>query len=108
LWFSGWGSGWSAEWLVVLGGVEGELAEDLAGGGLDDADVEVVDEEQDGGSGEGSSEADVVEPAVVAQGDAAGVVDAVAADAVVGVVAAVSGAGFGAGSVGDAGQSVVG
>jgi hypothetical protein len=50
----------------------------------------------------------VVEPAVVAQGDAAGVVDSVAADAVVGVVAAVTGAGFGAGSVGDAGQSVVG
>ena len=28
--------------LVVAGGVEGEVAEDFAGGGVDDADVEVV------------------------------------------------------------------
>ena len=94
--------------MVVPGGVEGEVAEDLAGGGVDDADVEVGDEEEDGGSGVGSSEADVVEAAVVAEGDAAGGVDAVAADAVVVVVAAVTGGGFGSGPVDDAGWGVVG
>jgi hypothetical protein len=96
------------EGLVVAGEIEGEVAEDLAGGGVDDADVEVGDEEEDGGSGVGSSEADVVESAVVAEGDAAGGVDAVAADAPVVVVAAVAGAGFGSGPVDDAGWGVVG
>ena len=33
------GAGWSAEGLVVLGGVDGELADELAGGCVDDADV---------------------------------------------------------------------
>jgi hypothetical protein len=37
--------------LVALGPVEGEFSEELAGGGVDDADVEVVDERQDVGSG---------------------------------------------------------
>jgi hypothetical protein len=45
LWFSGVGGGW-VEGLVVAGGVEGEVAEDLAGGGVDDADVEVGGEEE--------------------------------------------------------------
>jgi len=85
LWFSGWWPGWSAGGLVVAGGVEGEVAEEFAGGGVDDADVEVGDEEDDGGSGVGSADADVVEPAVVAQGDRAAVVDAVVSDATVGV-----------------------
>ena len=67
--------------------VDGEVAEEFAGGGVDDADVEVGDEEDDGGSVEGSSEADVVELAVDANGDVA-VADAVAADSVVGVAAA--------------------
>jgi len=67
--------------LVVDVGVEGEFAEEFAGGGVDDADVEVVGEEDDAGSGVGSSHADVVESSVVAQGDDAGVVDAVVADA---------------------------
>ena len=57
LWFSGWGSGWLAGGLVV----EGEVAEHFAGGGVDDADVAVGDEEDHGGSGVGSPEADVVE-----------------------------------------------
>ena len=39
LWFWGVGAGWWADGLVVAGGVEGEVAEDLAGGGVDDADV---------------------------------------------------------------------
>jgi len=70
--------------LVVPGGVEDQLAQEFAGGGVDDADVEVLDEEEDAGSGVGSSDADVVQSAVVAQGDGAGVVDAVAADPFVG------------------------
>jgi hypothetical protein len=44
---------------------------------VDDADVEVLDEQDDGGSGEGSSDADVVQSAVVAEPDAAGLVDPV-------------------------------
>ncbi len=72
------------------------------------ADVEVLDEDEDVGSGVGSSDADVVEPAVDAQGDRAGVVDAVVADAVVGVGAAVAGGGFGSGVVGGGGGGVGG
>jgi hypothetical protein len=55
--------------LVVAAGVEVELAEDLAGGGVDDSDVEVVDEQSDVGSSVGSADADVVETAVVTEGD---------------------------------------
>lgn len=57
--------------MVAAFGVDGQGADDFAGGGVDDADVEVVDEQDDGGSVEGSSEADVVELAVDPQGDAA-------------------------------------
>jgi hypothetical protein len=70
--------------LVVLGGVEDEFTQELSGGLVDHSDVAVLDEEQDVGSGVGSADADVVEAAVVAQGDHAGVVDAVAAYPVVG------------------------
>jgi hypothetical protein len=69
--------------LVVAAGVDGEVAEEFAGGGVDDADVQVLDQDQDVGSGVGSPDADVVESPVDAQGDHAGVVDAVGADAVV-------------------------
>ena len=48
--------------LVVAG--DDQLAWQLAGGRLDDADLKVVDEQQDGGSGVGSADADVVEAAV--------------------------------------------
>jgi hypothetical protein len=41
--------------------------------------VEVVDEHEHVGSGVGSPDADVVQPAVVAEGNHAGVVDPVAA-----------------------------
>jgi hypothetical protein len=61
--FGRW-SGWSSGWLVVLGGVEGEFTQQFAGGGVDDPDVEVLDEEQDVGSGVGSPDPDVVQPAV--------------------------------------------
>jgi hypothetical protein len=46
--------------LVIATGVEGELAEELAGGGVDDADVQVADEHEDVGSGVGPADADVV------------------------------------------------
>ena len=57
--------------LVVAGGVEGEFAELFAGGGVDDADVQVLDEEQDGGAGVDAADADVVEFPAGAQGDGA-------------------------------------
>ena len=57
----------------------------FAGGGFDDSDVDVVDEDQDAGSGVGLPDADVVQAAGDAQGDGAGLVDAVGADAVVSV-----------------------
>jgi hypothetical protein len=57
----------------------------FAGGGFDDSDVDVVDEDQDAGSGVGFADADVVQAAGDAQGDGAGLVDAVGADAVVSV-----------------------
>ena len=74
---SGRGSGWPAGGLVVAVGVEGELADEFAGGGVDDADVQVVDEHEDGGPGVGSADADVVQAAVVAEGELAVGVDAV-------------------------------
>jgi hypothetical protein len=61
---------------------------------MGDADVEVVDEQDDAGSGVGSSDADVVEAAVDSQADGAAFVDAVVADAIVRVVAG-AGCGFG-------------
>ena len=60
MWFSGWWSGWAAEGLVVAVGVEREVAKQLAGGGVDDAHVEVGDEHHDAGSGVFVAEADVV------------------------------------------------
>jgi hypothetical protein len=47
--------------LVVAAGVENELAQQFAGGGVDDPDLEVLDEQDDAGSGVGSSEANVVQ-----------------------------------------------
>jgi hypothetical protein len=58
-----------------------------------------LDQQQDGGSDVGSADADVVEAAVDPEGDLAVGVDAVAPDAVVGVVvAACCGGGFGVGA----------
>jgi hypothetical protein len=48
---------------------------------VDDADVEAVDQHQDGGSGVGSSDADVVQAAVVAEGEFAVAVDQIVANA---------------------------
>ena len=78
-------SSFRGSWLVVAVWVDGELAEQFAGDGVDDAYVEVLDEQDDVGSGVGSSDADVAELAGHAQGDAAGLVDDVVADPVVGL-----------------------
>jgi hypothetical protein len=75
-----------ALWLVVLGRVELEFSEEFAVVG-EDPDVELVDQDQDVGAGVAAADADVVEPAVVAQGEHPAGVDLVVADAVVGVVA---------------------
>ena len=77
------------------------MAQDFAGGCVDDADVEVLDEHDHGGSGVGSSYADVVQATVVSQGQFAVGIDDVVADSVVAVVVAVDGGcGFGKGLVG--------
>jgi hypothetical protein len=49
--------------LVAAGGVDGELAEELAGGGVDDLDLQVLDEQYNAGSGVGSADADVMQAA---------------------------------------------
>jgi len=90
-----WGAGrwawWPAGGLVVAGRVEDQFAEEFAGGGADDADVQVLDQEQGVGSGVGPADADVVEAAAVAQGDVAVDVEFVGADPVVGAGDAVDG-----------------
>jgi hypothetical protein len=53
--------------LVVVGGVEGEVAQQFAVGGVEDSGVQVVDEDQDAGSGVGSADADLVRAPVDAQ-----------------------------------------
>jgi len=70
---------------------------------VDDPDVQVLDEQQDVGSGVGSADADAVELPRVAQGDGAGGADAVGSDPVVGVGVAGAGGGFGPGGVGGGG-----
>jgi len=85
----------SAGGLIVAAGVDGEFSEQFAGGGVDDGDVEVVDEHQDVGSCVGSADSDVVHAACDAQGDAAGFVDFVVPDS--GVVLAFSAADGGGG-----------
>jgi hypothetical protein len=95
---SGRGSGRPAGGLVVAVGVESELAEEFAGGGVDDADVRVVDELQ----GAGPADADVVEAAGVAEGEFAVGVDAVGADPA-GVAGGLAGSGFGPGGIGGGG-----
>jgi len=42
---------WLAGGLVVAGGVENEFAQQFPGGGVEDADVKVLDEDQDAGVG---------------------------------------------------------
>lgn len=64
-------SGWLGVFcvgVVFAGGVELEVAEWSSVGG-DDVDVLVVDVDEDGCAGVAAAEADVVEPAVVAEGE---------------------------------------
>ena len=75
------------------------MTEKLASSRVDNADVEVLDEQQDAGSGVGSADADVMQLSGVAQGEFSELVDAVGADPVVGIEA-FAGGGFGAGGVG--------
>ena len=88
--FLGWVLG-----LVVTGWVKGEVSEEFAGLGCDDSDVEVGDQQGYGGVFVGSADADVVEPAVVAEGDGACFVDAVVADSEVDISTVVFGGCFG-------------
>jgi len=99
---------WFLGGLVVVGGVEGEVAEEFTGGCVDDADVEVGDEHDDGGSGVGSPDAYVVELAVVAEGEFSELVDFVGADSMVEVGFGVGGACFGSGLVDGGGGCSVG
>ena len=82
-----------SEGLVVAVRVEGELAQEFAGAGVDDADVEVVDEHEDSSAFVGGAEWDVPQASGVAEGDGAGLVGDVAAHSPVGIE--VAGAGFG-------------
>ena len=84
LWLAGWPVR-SCGGLVAAGGVEGQFAQELAGGGVDDADVGVAGQEQDVGPGVGAAGADVVEAPGMAQGDGAVAADAVGPDPVMGV-----------------------
>jgi hypothetical protein len=65
--------------------VEGEVAELGAVEG-EDSDLEASDEHDDAPAGVGAADADVVEAAVVAEGELAAGVDAVVVDAVAGAV----------------------
>jgi hypothetical protein len=71
----------SVEGLVVAVCVDGQGAEQLALLGHH-ADISAGDEEKDRLVGVSGSDADVAEAAAIAQGDGAGLVDAVATDAV--------------------------
>jgi hypothetical protein len=86
--------------LVVPGWVDDQVADEFAGGGVDDADVQVVDEHEDRGSGVVAADAGVVERAADPQGEFAVGIDAVGADAPVGVGGPVAGQGFGPGLAG--------
>jgi hypothetical protein len=69
--------------LVVAAGVEGQLADEIAGV-VEDSDVSSGDEHGDGLACVASSDADVVEASGVADGDLAVAVDLAVAEAVAG------------------------
>jgi hypothetical protein len=79
----GW-SGWQSAGLVIPAGVQDQLPDELSGVALDDANVQVVDQQSDRGAGESGAQANVVHPAVVSQGDAAAGIEPVLPDPVVG------------------------
>jgi hypothetical protein len=104
---SGRGSWRPAGGLVVPGGVDDKLAQELAGGGVDDPDVQVLDEHQDAGPGVGPADADVMQAAADAEGELAVGVDAVGADPVAGAGGSVAGTCFGPGGVSGGGSGLV-
>jgi hypothetical protein len=53
-------AGWQAAGLVIPGGVQDQVADELAGVAVDDPDVQVVDQQQDRSAAEAGAEADVV------------------------------------------------
>jgi hypothetical protein len=77
------GAWWSVQGLLVAGRVEGEFAQQFAGLGVDDADVAVRDEGDESFPGVLAAQTDVVEPAVVADGQDHGGVGAIASGPVV-------------------------
>jgi hypothetical protein len=82
---AGFGARRAAEWLVVAGWVDVQVADELASGGVDDPNVQVLDEHQDLGPGVFGAGAGVVEFPADAQGELAGRVGPVGPVAVVGV-----------------------
>jgi hypothetical protein len=66
--------------LVIQRWVEDQLPDEFPGSGVVDANIAAVDQHQDRGSGVGSSDADVVKSAVVAEGEFAVAVDYITAD----------------------------
>ena len=72
--------------MVVAGGVEDEFADQCSGVVVEHADVEVDDEHDDVGAAQVFGQPDVVQVAVVADGDDAGGVDAVVAYPVIGAM----------------------
>lgn len=73
---------WLVLRLVVAAGIQGELAQLFPVFG-DDPHVQIGDQDQHPDPGVAAAQPDVVQPAVVAQGDDLGAVDLVVADAVV-------------------------
>ncbi len=67
---------------------------------VDDPDVEVVGEQRDPGAGVEPADADVVEAAVVSQGDGACLIDTVVPDAAVRIDVGAAACGLGSGCVG--------
>jgi len=98
---------WLSGGLVVPGRVEDQFAEQFTCRDVDDADVQVLDQERDAGSGVGAAGTDVVQPAAGAQGEVPGLAVLVTADPVVGAGAAVAGGSFGPGTVGGSGSGPV-
>jgi hypothetical protein len=87
--------------VVVLGNVQDEVPIELAGGCVHDPDVQVVHQQDDGGSGVDASDSNVVESAIDSQGDTPGLIDAISAYPVVGLVTADSDGRLRTGGVGD-------
>ena len=75
-----WVQGFSVCWVGFCcgvgspRGVEGVFADEFSGGGVDDADMSVLDEEDVVGSGVGSADADVMESACASMADRRGCV----------------------------------